>query len=67
MDICVQCKHHRKEGRMGIRCYAGVIEQIKRNPVTGAVYTRRSSEPADCEARRMVHQDTCPDYAPLEG
>ncbi|MHA6903309.1 hypothetical protein ACJBUE_20835 (plasmid) [Ralstonia syzygii subsp. celebesensis] len=64
MDVCINCKHHRKEGRAGIRCYAGVVEQIVRSPVTGVRATSRQGQPEQCEARRRVHPDECPDYVP---
>ncbi len=66
MDICVNCKHHRKEGRAGIRCWFGVVEQIDRDPVTGTRTTRLSARPVDCTEKRRNHPDTCPDYTPSQ-
>lgn len=62
MHICIECKHHRKEGRAGIRCWAGVVESVVRDPVTGATKKLRNFEPVNCYARRRVHTETCPDY-----
>ncbi|MGR3836628.1 hypothetical protein [Ralstonia pseudosolanacearum] len=67
MHICVECKHHRKEGRMGIRCHAGIVTRIVRSPVTGTTATVMDGPlPTPCEARREHHPDTCPDYKEQE-
>ncbi|WWQ30281.1 hypothetical protein RSgd_1479 [Ralstonia solanacearum] len=60
MHICINCKHHRKEGRLGIRCHAGVITWPVRNRVTGTVDTIRQGTPEECYRKRTA--DTCPDY-----
>ncbi|MHA6907396.1 hypothetical protein ACQUJS_03020 [Ralstonia pseudosolanacearum] len=64
MDICVNCKHHRKEGRAGIRCWYGVVETIQRDPVTGTRSTTLNARPTNCTEKRRIHPDTCPDYIP---
>lgn len=64
MDICVNCKHHRKEGQQGIRCWSGVIERIERDPVTGARRTRLNKQPVACSEKRLPFPDTCAEYAP---
>ncbi|MGA4005339.1 hypothetical protein ACI2US_03095 [Ralstonia nicotianae] len=66
MHICINCKHHRKEGSLGIRCWSGVIERIVRDPVTGNTGTVRDHEPVRCYEKRHAHPDTCPDYKEQE-
>ncbi|CAH0444313.1 hypothetical protein LMG10661_00792 [Ralstonia syzygii subsp. syzygii] len=62
MHICIDCKHHRKEGSKGIRCHARVVTRIVRNPVTGVGSTVQEPPPQSCETRRNNFLDTCPDF-----